>query len=70
LVTARQPVPKCGYCGAKCSKSSSAALEAAVARRVLMTTADPIERVPPNGAWLWRLRNTADQFYAKLRSSA
>jgi hypothetical protein len=26
------------------------------ARRV----ADPIERVPPRGAWLWRLRNIAD----------
>jgi hypothetical protein len=30
------------------------------ARRVLMTMADPIERVPPHGAWLWRLRNTAE----------
>ena len=30
------------------------------ARRVLMTMANPIERVPPNGAWLSRLRNTAD----------
>jgi hypothetical protein len=28
------------------------------ARRVLMTMADPIERVPPNGAWLWRTCGT------------
>jgi hypothetical protein len=27
------------------------------ARRVLMTMADPIRRVPPHGAWLWRLRD-------------
>jgi hypothetical protein len=25
-------------------------------RRVLMTMADPVERVPPHGAWLWRLK--------------
>jgi hypothetical protein len=25
---------------------------------VLMTVADPIRKVPPYGAWLWRLRNT------------
>jgi hypothetical protein len=30
------------------------------ARRVLMTMADPVERVPPYGAWLWRLRNTGE----------
>jgi hypothetical protein len=28
--------------------------------QVLRTMCDPIERVPPHGAWLWRLRNTAD----------
>jgi hypothetical protein len=28
-------------------------------RRVLMAIADPIERVPPHGAWLWRLKQTA-----------
>ena len=28
------------------------------ARRVLMTIADPVTRVPPYGAWLWRLRST------------
>jgi hypothetical protein len=27
-------------------------------RRVLMTIADPVARVPPHGAWLWRLRST------------
>jgi hypothetical protein len=27
------------------------------ARRVLMTMADAIRRVPPKGAWLWRLRD-------------
>jgi hypothetical protein len=26
--------------------------------RILVTMADPIERVPPHGAWLWRLRNS------------
>jgi hypothetical protein len=26
--------------------------------RTLRTMADPIRRVPPHGAWLWRLRNT------------
>ena len=30
------------------------------ARRVLMTMADPTERLPPHGAWLWRLRNSGD----------
>jgi glutamine synthetase len=30
------------------------------ARRVLMTMADPIRRVPPHGAWLWRLRNSEE----------
>ena len=29
-------------------------------RRVLATMADPIRRVPPYGATLWRLRNSAD----------
>jgi len=28
--------------------------------RTLRAMCDPIERVPPHGAWLWRLRNTAD----------
>ena len=28
--------------------------------RTLRTMCEPIERVPPHGAWLWRLRNTAD----------
>jgi len=27
-------------------------------RRVLRAVADPIRRVPPSGAWLWRLRNS------------
>ena len=27
--------------------------------RVLMTMADPIRRVPPYGAWLWRLKQAA-----------
>jgi hypothetical protein len=31
------------------------------ARRVLMTMADPVERVPPYGAWLWRLRDTESE---------
>jgi hypothetical protein len=26
-------------------------------RRVLISMVDPVERVPPHGAWLWRLRN-------------
>jgi hypothetical protein len=26
-------------------------------RRVLMTMCEPVKRVPPYGAWLWRLRN-------------
>jgi hypothetical protein len=26
--------------------------------RILRTMADPIARVPPYGAWLWRLRNS------------
>jgi hypothetical protein len=30
------------------------------ARRVLMTMADPVKRVPPYGAWLWRLRNSKE----------
>jgi hypothetical protein len=30
------------------------------ARRVLMTMAEPVKRVPPYGAWLWRLRNTEE----------
>jgi hypothetical protein len=30
-------------------------------RRVLMTMADPVERVPPYGAWLWRLRDTESE---------
>ncbi len=25
--------------------------------RTLRTICDPVERVPPYGAWLWRLRN-------------
>jgi hypothetical protein len=29
-------------------------------RRILWTMADPIRRVPPHGAWLWRLRNSGD----------
>src|SRR6516162_11661509 len=28
--------------------------------QVLRTMCEPVERVPPHGAWLWRLRNTAD----------
>lgn len=28
--------------------------------RTLRAICDPIERAPPHGAWLWRLRNTAD----------
>jgi|EndMetStandDraft_8_1072994.scaffolds.fasta_scaffold931295_1 hypothetical protein len=28
--------------------------------RLLMTMADPTERLPPHGAWLWRLRNSGD----------
>jgi len=28
--------------------------------RTLRAMCDPIKRVPPHGAWLWRLRNTAD----------
>ena len=28
--------------------------------RTLRAMCDPVERVPPHGAWLWRLRNTAD----------
>jgi hypothetical protein len=28
--------------------------------RTLRAMCDPIERVPPHDAWLWRLRNTAD----------
>jgi hypothetical protein len=28
--------------------------------KTLQTMCDPVERVPPHGAWLWRLRNTAD----------
>jgi hypothetical protein len=31
------------------------------ARRVLMTMADPVERVAPYGAWLWRLRNSGEK---------
>jgi RNase P/RNase MRP subunit POP5 len=30
-------------------------------RRALMTVADPIARVPPYGAWLWRLRNSGEK---------
>jgi len=26
-----------------------------------MTMADPIARVPPYGAWLWRLRNSGEK---------
>jgi hypothetical protein len=29
--------------------------------RVLMTMADPVKRVPPYGAWLWRLRNSGEK---------
>src|SRR5262249_10893293 len=28
--------------------------------KTLRAMCDPVERVPPHGAWLWRLRNTAD----------
>ena len=28
--------------------------------RTLRAMCDPVKRVPPHGAWLWRLRNTAD----------
>jgi hypothetical protein len=28
--------------------------------RTLRTMCDPVARVPPYGAWLWRLRNTED----------
>jgi transposase-like protein len=28
--------------------------------RTLRAMCDPVERVPPHGAWQWRLRNTAD----------
>ena len=28
--------------------------------KTLRPMCDPVERVPPHGAWLWRLRNTAD----------
>jgi hypothetical protein len=30
--------------------------------RILVTIADPVERVPPHGAWLWRLRNSVHLF--------
>jgi hypothetical protein len=26
-----------------------------------MTMADPVKRVPPYGAWLWRLRNSGEK---------
>jgi len=28
--------------------------------QVLRTMCEPVERMPPHGAWLWRLRDTAD----------
>jgi hypothetical protein len=28
--------------------------------RTLRTMCEPVERVPPHGAWLWRLRNCGD----------
>ena len=28
--------------------------------RTLRTMCEPVERVPPHGAWLWRLRNSGD----------
>src|SRR5262245_12732088 len=28
--------------------------------KTLRTMCEPVERGPPHGAWLWRLRNTAD----------
>jgi len=28
--------------------------------KTLRAMCEPVERVPPHGAWLWRLRNTAD----------
>jgi hypothetical protein len=30
-------------------------------RRVLAAIAEPVRRVPPHGAWLWRLRHTAGE---------
>jgi hypothetical protein len=30
------------------------------ARRVLVTIADPVARVPPHGAWLWRLKTSTE----------
>jgi hypothetical protein len=30
-------------------------------RRVLAAIAEPVRRVPPHGAWLWRLRHTANE---------
>jgi hypothetical protein len=35
-------------------------LPAGVYSRALRMMCGPVERVPPHGAWLWRLRNTAD----------
>jgi hypothetical protein len=29
--------------------------------RTLRTLADPVKRVPPHGAWLWRLRNSNEK---------
>jgi hypothetical protein len=29
--------------------------------RVLRKVADPVRRVPPYGAWLWRLRNSGEK---------
>jgi hypothetical protein len=28
--------------------------------RTLRTMCEPVERVPPHGAWLWRLRDSSE----------
>jgi len=42
-----------GVAGSRC-RSVSRTL------RTLRTMCEPVERVPPHGAWLWRLRNSGD----------
>jgi hypothetical protein len=38
--------------------------------RILMTIADPVARVPPYGAWLWRLREPIGSAIGSNESSA
>jgi hypothetical protein len=38
--------------------------------QALRVMCDPVERVPPHGAWLWRLRNTEGAKTSPLLPSA